>query len=77
MTLFLVVLAFMLLVVGAMAVGVMFGRKPIAGSCGGLAAVGIEGKCEICGGDPQLCDAETDDVTTTERTGEFYDATKR
>jgi len=28
-----------------MAIGVMFGRKPIAGSCGGLGAVG--GECEF------------------------------
>ena len=35
MTYFLVTFAFMLLVVMIMAVGVMFGRKAIKGSCGG------------------------------------------
>lgn len=74
MTMFILVLVFMLLIVMAMAVGVMFGRKPIAGSCGGLAAVGIEGKCEICGGDPQKCDAD-DEVKSAQ--GEFYDATRK
>lgn len=74
MTLFLTVFAFMLMVVMAMAVGVIFGRKPIAGSCGGLAAVGIEGKCEICGGDPEKCEAD-DELTGAK--GEFYDATKK
>lgn len=42
----------------AMAIGVIMGRKPIAGSCGGLANVGIEGDCEICGGNPAKCDEE-------------------
>ena len=28
----------MLLIVGAMSIGVLMGRKPIAGSCGGMGA---------------------------------------
>jgi hypothetical protein len=48
----------LLFVVVAMSVGVILGRKPISGSCGGLANVGIEGKCSICGDDPQKCDEE-------------------
>lgn len=42
------ILAFtvVLLVIALMAVGVMNGRKPISGSCGGLAGNG----CELCGG---------------------------
>lgn len=36
----------------AMAVGVMLGRRPIQGSCGGLKAMdGLDGGCEICGWD--------------------------
>ena len=38
---FLIVFAVMALVVAMMAVGVMAGRKPIAGSCGGIANLGI------------------------------------
>ena len=34
------------LVIGAMAVGVAAGRKPIKGSCGGLNG----GGCELCSG---------------------------
>jgi uncharacterized protein len=36
MNYFLVTFAFMLIVIGLMAVGVMFGRRAIKGSCGGL-----------------------------------------
>lgn len=39
---FLVLLA----VIGAMSIGVIHGRKPISGSCGGL----NNGHCELCGG---------------------------
>ena len=39
------ILAFVVLlfIIVAMSVGVIMGRKPISGSCGGLANVGIEG----------------------------------
>lgn len=46
----------MLLVVVGMAVGVIFGRKPITGSCGGMKALGLDVSCEICGGDPARCE---------------------
>jgi hypothetical protein len=53
-----VLLAFliMLLLTVAMAVGVLFGRKPISGSCGGMKALGMDVSCEICGGDPDRCE---------------------
>jgi hypothetical protein len=47
----------MLTIVGGMAIGVAFGRKPISGSCGGLQALGIDAECEICGGNPDLCES--------------------
>ena len=55
-------------IMAAMAVGVIFGRRPIAGSCGGMKALGMEMECEVCGGDPQMCEkspflkATTDDL---------------
>lgn len=41
-----------------MAVGVLMGRKPIAGSCGGLAQVGLNGECKVCGKTPGSCDTD-------------------
>tara|TARA_B100000676_G_C17889355_1_gene738318 strand:- start:725 stop:961 length:237 start_codon:yes stop_codon:yes gene_type:complete len=40
----------------AMAVGVLLSNKPIKGSCGGLAALGMKEGCEICGGDRGKCE---------------------
>ena len=50
------------ILIGLMAIGVLMGRKPIAGSCGGVgAALGEKNyECEICGGDPLKCDEVTD-----------------
>ena len=48
-----------LAVIGAMAVGVMFGRKPITGSCGGMKALGMNMECDICGGSPERCEARS------------------
>ena len=53
---FLVVFLAMILVVGMMAVGVIMGRKPIAGSCGGIANLGIEKECSICGVSGEKCE---------------------
>jgi len=52
---FVLVFIAMLTIVAAMAVGVLFGREPIRGSCGGLGQVGIEGGCELCGGSVDRC----------------------
>lgn len=48
------------LVIAAMAVGVMAGRTPIKGSCGGLGKLGVAGACEICGGDTQRCEQQAE-----------------
>ena len=50
----LVTFAVMLAVIGAMAIGVMNGRNPISGSCGGLNG----GGCELCSG---KCKRETEE----------------
>lgn len=59
MALFLISLLIVSLVVAAMSVGVLAGRPPIKGSCGGMGALGIDTACDICGGDPKRCDEET------------------
>ena len=67
------ILAFLLMlgIVAAMAVGVIFGRAPISGSCGGMKALGMDVSCEICGGDPTLCES-TDQVAGQQ--GSYYRA---
>lgn len=73
----------MLTVVGGMAIGVMFGRQPIAGSCGGMKALGMDVQCEICGGDPDRCDSGQNSAArpSDDRTGRAAelatDATRR
>ena len=50
--------------VALMSVGVLMGRKPIAGSCGGVGkALGEPNyNCDICGGDVDKCDEQNEDV---------------
>lgn len=45
MMIFLITLGFFLVVFAAMAVGYIFQQKTLAGSCGGLASVGIDKEC--------------------------------
>lgn len=77
MSTFIVVFAFMLIVVAIMAVGVAFGRKPISGSCGGMAAIGMESECDVCGGDKTKCDKESPADTKVSAAEMAYDATKK
>lgn len=45
MMIFVITLGFFLTVFAAMAVGYIFQQKSLAGSCGGLATVGIDKSC--------------------------------
>lgn len=72
---FVIVFLVMLLVVSMMAVGVIMGRKPIAGSCGGIANLGIEKECSICGGSREKCE-EVNSVDPAKQTTLSYDASK-
>jgi len=65
-------------IVTIMSVGVIFKRKPIQGSCGGMSAVGMKSDCEVCGGNDEVCDEvsrkslESEDVVDLS-----YDATRK
>ncbi len=55
--LFLAVFGAFIFLVGIMAIGVIMGRRPISGSCGGIGRLnGDDGECALCGGDPSKCD---------------------
>ncbi|WP_339461873.1 (Na+)-NQR maturation NqrM [Pseudomonas sp. EA_105y_Pfl2_R69] len=73
----LIVFCTMMLVVSLMAVGVIMGRKPIAGSCGGIANLGIEKECSICGGSREKCEEINGSADETSPSALAYDATKR
>jgi len=83
MTTMILTFLFFLLIISAMSVGVMFGRKPIQGTCGGL---NTSGSCEICGGIPEKCpeqqsgtSSNTKDSTVRDGSEKYYnaDATSR
>ncbi|HDY81477.1 MAG: hypothetical protein DRQ65_01255 [Gammaproteobacteria bacterium] len=72
MTLFLISLLVIGLVMAGMAVGVIAGRSPIKGSCGGMGTLGIDTACDLCGGDPKRCDEETRDGKVGKNNPELY-----
>jgi hypothetical protein len=55
--LFLTVFGVFSFLVAIMAIGVIMGRRPISGSCGGIGRInGEDSECAICGGDPAKCE---------------------
>ncbi|WP_250657915.1 (Na+)-NQR maturation NqrM [Alkalimarinus coralli] len=77
MNTFIIVFLVMGLIIIAMSVGVLLGRKPISGSCGGMAALGMDVACDICKGDKNICDDEQEKAKARKAVRDLsYDATK-
>lgn len=80
MGMILVSLLVMLLVVLGMSVGVIFGRQPLKGSCGGVgAALGEKDyTCELCGNDEAKCKEinDNDVAVADDRDRLAYDASR-
>ncbi len=63
------------LLMGGMAIGVLMGREPLKGSCGGMSALGMDTACDICGGDPQRCEKENEEGGAADSAkAQFYSA---
>lgn len=65
----------LLIITAIMAVGVIMGRKPISGSCGGVgAALGEEDYvCDLCGGDEVKCEELKTGDNTASNSSSFYE----
>ncbi|MBL4584955.1 MAG: (Na+)-NQR maturation NqrM [Pseudomonadales bacterium] len=75
-TLFLTLIVVFVLV-GLMSIGVIMGRDPIKGSCGGINAL-EGGDCSLCGGDPDKCDEiELGAPVMPSSRNQSYDATQK
>jgi len=64
----------LLLVVAGMSIGVILRNKPIKGSCGGMAAVGIDSSCDICAGNVEKCEEENQSQDTSTDNSLSYEA---
>jgi hypothetical protein len=74
--LFLTVFGVFSFLVAIMAIGVIMGRRPISGSCGGIGRInGEDSECAICGGDPAKCEEAINDKSVV-GTAAFKDAAK-
>lgn len=47
------------LIIAGMAIGVIMGRAPIKGTCGGLNNGSADSGCSLCGGNPSKCEEST------------------
>ncbi|WP_086931546.1 (Na+)-NQR maturation NqrM [Agarilytica rhodophyticola] len=78
MVIYLLSFVVLMIIIIGMSIGVILANKPIKGSCGGMAALGIDTECDICGGDQSICETENaknKDVQKS-KTDLAYDASK-
>jgi len=77
---FILTFVVLLILIGGMAVGVIMGRKPISGSCGGMTALGMDVACDVCKGDAEVCETEQQKAIKAEQAQNkedlSYDASK-
>lgn len=60
-----------------MAIGLLIQKKPLKGSCGGVARLMGKEDCDICGGNPLKCDEENNKVGPQATDPDLaYDASK-
>lgn len=69
LTVFIATFAIFVLVVFGMSLGFIVKRKSIQGSCGGIAALGMEKVCNC----PEPCDARKKRMAQAERQARFKD----
>ena len=82
---FLIAFFALLIIMAIMAVGVLLGRKPISGSCGGVgAALGEKDYvCDLCGNDEAKCEeinaerTDQDNQSSAETSAPYYEADKK
>lgn len=76
-TVFLTFVVLLVVIVGA-SVGVLMGRKPIKGSCGGVGkAMGEQNYiCPVCGDDPNKCENENEKTAAAKTDDLSYELTK-
>ena len=68
---FFLALGLVLLLIAGMSIGVIFGRKPISGSCGGVGnqiGGGSGAGCSVCGRESGTCD-DDDGESVSDRAG--------
>ena len=79
MGIFLLVLLIVGFLLAAMSIGVIMGRKPISGTCGGIGALGLDQACDICGGNTKKCEEENERIAAEADPTKTlaYDATRK
>jgi len=75
MSIFFVSLVAIILMMLLMGIGVLMGKEPLKGTCGGLNRIMGDRDCPVCGGDTQKC--ETTKSTSIEASPLIKDAMKQ